>query len=223
MPKTVASTRTFWCRPRMRVPRSPARCHGEIVTARRAQRGDRAGERVIGSFTGPAWKSRSPCASTICLCVPAGCRGAGIRLPNKCRRGTWPTARTSAICRSSPSDSETARDFDDAVYCEPLGRSGYRLVVAIAGRQPLRAARDALDSEGFNRGNSVYFRAASPMLPERIVKRLCSAQPGVDRPVDGVRHAHHQYGSVKEYRSTGGDLFARALTYIRCGTGSPGG
>ena len=29
-------------------------------------------------------------------------------------------------------DGETARDFDDAVYCEPSGRNGFRLVVAIA-------------------------------------------------------------------------------------------
>ena len=29
-------------------------------------------------------------------------------------------------------DGETARDFDDAVYCEPHGRGGFRLIVAIA-------------------------------------------------------------------------------------------
>ena len=29
-------------------------------------------------------------------------------------------------------DDESARDFDDAIYCEPRPRGGYRLVVAIA-------------------------------------------------------------------------------------------
>ncbi|MBN8762537.1 MAG: RNB domain-containing ribonuclease, partial [Thiobacillus sp.] len=53
-------------------------------------------------------------------------------------------------------DGETARDFDDAVYCESLGRSGFRLVVAIADVSHYVKPRDALDSEGFNRGNSVY-------------------------------------------------------------------
>ena len=45
-------------------------------------------------------------------------------------------------------DGETARDFDDAVYCEPLERaSGCRLVVAIADVSHYVQPGDALDSE----------------------------------------------------------------------------
>src|SRR5690349_10492779 len=53
-------------------------------------------------------------------------------------------------------DGETAKDFDDAVYCEPT-RSGFRLVVAIADVSHYVTPGDALDKEALNRGNSVYF------------------------------------------------------------------
>src|SRR5690348_7624656 len=43
-------------------------------------------------------------------------------------------------------DGETAKDFDDAVYCEPDGR-GYRLVVAIADVSHYVKQGDALDRE----------------------------------------------------------------------------
>jgi ribonuclease R len=79
-------------------------------------------------------------------------------------------------------DSETARDFDDAVYCEPAGRGKYRLVVAIADVSHYVRPGDALDREAASRGNSVYFpRQAIPMLPERLSNGLCSINPDVER------------------------------------------
>ena len=63
-------------------------------------------------------------------------------------------------------DGETARDFDDAVYCEPSG-SGFRLVVAIADVSSYVQPGDPLDKEALNRSTSVYFpRRVIPMLPE---------------------------------------------------------
>ena len=78
-------------------------------------------------------------------------------------------------------DGETARDFDDAVYCERDGK-GYKLYVAIADVSHYVRPNDALDREAFNRGNSVYFpRRAIPMLPEVLSNGLCSLNPQVDR------------------------------------------
>ena len=78
-------------------------------------------------------------------------------------------------------DGETARDFDDAVYCEPNGK-GFRLVVAIADVSAYVKPGDALDREAINRGNSVYFpRRVIPMLPEELSNGLCSLNPKVER------------------------------------------
>jgi ribonuclease R len=78
-------------------------------------------------------------------------------------------------------DGETARDFDDAVYCEPQGK-GWRLVVAIADVSYYVRPGDALDKDAYERGNSVYFpRRVIPMLPEALSNGLCSLNPEVDR------------------------------------------
>ena len=97
-------------------------------------------------------------------------------------------------------DGETARDFDDAVYCEPQGK-GFRLVVAIADVSSYVLPGDALDVSAKERGNSVYFpRRVIPMLPEALSNGICSLNPEVERLCMVCDMVITAKGEVKKYR-----------------------
>jgi ribonuclease R len=113
-------------------------------------------------------------------------------------------------------DGETARDFDDAVYCEPHGK-GFRLVVAIADVSHYVQPGDGLDKEALNRGNSVYFpRRVIPMLPEELSNGLCSLNPNVDRLCMVCDMQISKQGEIEKYRFYPSVMFSHArLTYTQ--------
>ena len=111
-------------------------------------------------------------------------------------------------------DGEDARDFDDAVHCQPEGR-GFRLWVAIADVSYYVTPGSALDKEALNRGNSVYFpRRVIPMLPEELSNGLCSLNPEVDRLCMVCEMEISSFGNIKKHRFYPAVMHSKArLTY----------
>jgi len=112
-------------------------------------------------------------------------------------------------------DDETARDFDDAVYCEPRPRGGYRLLVAIADVSHYVRPGTPLDEEAVNRSTSVYFPDhVVPMLPEKLSNGLCSLNPGVDRLCMVADMTISAAGNISSYSFYQAVMFSHArLTY----------
>jgi ribonuclease R len=97
-------------------------------------------------------------------------------------------------------DGEDAKDFDDAVHCEPRGQ-GWLLRVAIADVSAYVEIGSAIDKEAQNRGTSVYFpNRVIPMLPEVLSNKLCSLKPKVDRLCIVCELAIDFYGRTRRTR-----------------------
>jgi len=114
-------------------------------------------------------------------------------------------------------DGEDAKDFDDAVYCEPLSRGGWRLYVAIADVSHYVKPGAPLDKEAWNRGTSVYFPGqVVPMLPEKLSNGLCSLKPEVDRLCMVCEMTFSAEGTVNRFQFYESIMHSRArLTYTQ--------
>ena len=119
-------------------------------------------------------------------------------------------------------DGEDARDFDDAVYCEPAkigkGKSaadGWRLLVAIADVSHYVENGSAIDVDAYDRATSVYFpRRVIPMLPEKLSNGLCSLNPEVERLCMVCDMLVTQEGEVCAYQFYPAVMWSHArLTY----------
>jgi len=113
-------------------------------------------------------------------------------------------------------DGETAKDFDDAVYCERAGRD-FRLIVAIADVSHYVEPGSPLDLDAQERGNSVYFpRRVIPMLPEKLSNGLCSLVPREERLCMVCDMIVTSSGDIREYRFYEGLMYSHArLTYTQ--------
>lgn len=112
-------------------------------------------------------------------------------------------------------DGEDAKDFDDAVFCQPLKKSGWKLYVAIADVSHYVIENSPIDQQANLRGNSVYFPGkVIPMLPEILANDLCSLKPNVDRLVMVCEIDFCNKGKLVKYKFHEAIICSKArLTY----------
>ncbi|MBS0432696.1 MAG: ribonuclease R [Proteobacteria bacterium] len=180
------------------------RLHQDVLIPPDARNGARAGQIVIAEITDPPTQQRGPIGRVVAvlgerlqpsLVVEMAIASHG--LPHE-----WPIDATReaeavepevsrAECKGRVDlrevplvtiDGADARDFDDAVYAEPLRGGGFRLIVAIADVSHYVQPETALDDEAYQRGTSVYFPGfVVPMLPETLSNGICSLNPRGER------------------------------------------
>ncbi len=145
---------------------------------------------------------------------PSASEALASSLPSSVRKNDWKGRVDLTRLPLVTIDGETAKDFDDAVYCEREGK-GFRLWVGIADVSHYVAHGDALDLEARARGNSVYFpRRVIPMLPEALSNGLCSLNPEVERLCLTCEMVIGGRGDIKDYRFYAAVMRSHArLTY----------
>ncbi len=103
-------------------------------------------------------------------------------VPKEVNKEDWDGAKDLRQDDFVTIDGESARDFDDAIFCQERKGGSFQLKVAIADVSHYVKPGSALDSEAYNRATSVYFPTmVVPMLPEALSNGLCSLNPDVDR------------------------------------------
>ncbi|TVR84170.1 MAG: ribonuclease R [Rhodospirillales bacterium] len=125
-------------------------------------------------------------------------------------------------------DGADARDFDDAVWAAPDdapdNAGGWHLIVAIADVAWYVRPGDPLDSNAFERGNSVYFPdRVVPMLPPALSNGWCSLVPDEDRPCLAAHLWIDRDGALVRHRFVRAVMRSAArLTYTQVQTAQDG-
>lgn len=124
-------------------------------------------------------------------------------------------------------DPDDAKDFDDAIYLEPMPNYGWKLWVHIADVSHYVTPGSALDVEAMKRGNSTYLvDRVIPMLPEALSNELCSLKPNVDRLTKCVEFVLTKEGHVSSTKFYPAVIRSqRRFTYkevLACLHGKPG-
>jgi ribonuclease R len=114
-------------------------------------------------------------------------------------------------------DGEDARDFDDAVFAQPMKNGTTKLFVAIADVSHYVQVDTPLDHEARSRGTSVYFpERVIPMLPEVLSNGLCSLNPNTDRLALVCEMDVSEHGDVISFKFMEGLIHSHArLTYTQ--------
>jgi ribonuclease R len=179
------------------------RLHQHILIPPGKDRGAHSGQIVVAEITQPPTAQRGPMGEVISvlgerltpsLIVEMAIASHGLpqEWPDAVRReadSVEPVVTPEEVAarvdlRKVPLvtiDGEDARDFDDAVFAEPV-QGGFRLIVAIADVSHYVRPETALDEEAQKRSTSVYFPGfVVPMLPETLSNGICSLNPKVER------------------------------------------
>jgi ribonuclease R len=179
------------------------RMHQDVLVPPGKERGARSGQIVVVEITQPPTAQRGPIGEVVSVLgerltpsIIVEMAIAGHGLPHE-----WPDAALREAAQVEPQvtreeiagrvdlrklplvtiDGEDARDFDDAVFAEPV-QGGLRLIVAIADVSHYVRPGTALDDEAVKRSTSVYFPGfVVPMLPETLSNGICSLNPKVER------------------------------------------
>jgi ribonuclease R len=180
------------------------RLHQDVLIPPDARNGARAGQIVVAEITEPPTLQRGPIGKVLSVLgerlqpsLIVEMAIASHDLPHE-----WPAQVLRDAANVEPKvgkaehagrvdlrdvplvtiDGADARDFDDAVYAEPVRGGCYRLIVAIADVSHYVRPETALDGEAYARGTSVYFPGfVVPMLPETLSNGICSLNPDVER------------------------------------------
>lgn len=96
-------------------------------------------------------------------------------------------------------DPADAKDFDDALSFKQLENSNFEVGVHIADVTHYVRPNDTIDTEGYQRGTSVYLVDRTiPMLPEVLSNNLCSLRPGEEKLTFSVVFELDEKANIKD-------------------------